>query len=135
MKSYPTLIKKLKQEIEEKQKELETAIGERLQIEQQIELLLESVEKEKFFVSSKRFDLNTVYFDASSKKISSYTQMLSRKTREVDALRCQLLELFRSCKKYELLLDKLNQEKESALRKKSDFEMQDIFQSARSQAE
>lgn len=135
MKSYATLIKKLKQEIDNKQKELERARGEKANIEQQIELLLETIEKEKFFVRSQKISFSTGYFESASKKISSYTQMVVRKVREIDGLSDELLELFRERKKYELLRDSAMHRRAEDLRKKADFEMQDIFQSARSSFE
>lgn len=132
MKSYVTLVKKLKQEIDTKQKEVEVARSERLDLKQQLELLLESLEKEKLFVDNKRFFVNTGYFERISKKISAYTHMVSTKDKEIELLTDDLLELFRERKKYELLIERAKQNRQFEEMKRVDFELQDIFQGSRS---
>src|SRR5690349_15567773 len=127
MKTYITLIKQVKSEIELKQKALNQVHRDRTNLEQQIELMIETFEREQLEVSLHKVFFNPKYFDRISNKIKVYRNLLQSKIDEFEKLQDEILALFSKRKQYETLLK--NHEERIAFehQKKEAQEIEDLF--------
>ena len=127
MKTYCILIKQAKAEIEQKQKELNQILRDKLNLEQQIEHLLETFEREQIGVSLHKSFFNPKYFDRVSNKIKAYSHLLKTKNDEYDALKDEIFGLFSRRKQYEILLENLERKLALEHQKKEAEEIEDLF--------
>lgn len=127
MKTYITLIKQAKSEIELKQKALNQVHRDRTNLEQQIEHMVETFEREQLEVSLHKVFFNPKYFDRISNKIKVYRNLLQSKIDEFQKLQDEILALFSKRKQYETLLK--NYEERIALehQRKEAQELEDLF--------
>jgi hypothetical protein len=123
MKTYITLIKQIKAVIQEKQKELDQVHRDKTNLEQQIEHLVETFEREQIEIALKKSFVNPTYFDRISNKIKAYRYLLQSKLDEFQVLQDEMFVLFSQRKQYEILLH--NWENKMKL-ERSKREMQDI---------
>jgi hypothetical protein len=130
MKTYITLIKQVKSEIEMRQKALNQVHRDKTNLEQQIEHMLETFEREQIEVSLHKVFFNPKYFDRISNKIKVYRNLLQSKLDEFQMLQDEILALFSKRKQYETLLK--NYEERIALehQKKEAQELEDLFRPA-----
>lgn len=127
MKTYITLIKQAKSEIELKQKALNQVHRDRANLEQQIEYMVKTFEQEQIEVSLHKVFFNPKYFDRISNKIKVYRNLLQSKIDEFQKLQDEILALFSKRKQYETLLK--NYEERIALeqQRKEAQELEDLF--------
>lgn len=127
MKTYITLIKQVKSEIEIRQKALNQVHRDKTNLEQQIDHMIETFEREQIEVSLHKVFFNPKYFDRISNKIKVYRNLLQSKLNEFQALQDEILALFSKRKQYETLLK--NYEERIALehQKKEAQELEDLF--------
>lgn len=130
MKTYITLIKQVKSEIEMRQKALNQVHRDKTNLEQQIDHMLETFEREQIEASLHKVFFNPKYFDRISNKIKVYRNLLQSKLDEFQALQDEILALFSKRKQYETLLK--NYEEKIALehQKKEAQELEDLFRPA-----
>jgi chromosome segregation ATPase len=130
MKTYITLIKQVKSEIEMRQKALNQVQRDKTNLEQQIDHMLETFEREQIEVSLHKVFFNPKYFDRISNKIKVYRNLLQSKLDEFQTLQDEILALFSKRKQYETLLK--NYEERIALehQKKEAQELEDLFRPA-----
>jgi flagellar export protein FliJ len=127
MKTYLILIKQAKAEIEQKQKELNQILRDKLNLEQQIEHLLETFEREQSGISLHKSFFNPKYFDRVSNKIKAYSHLLKTKNNECETLKDEIFTLFSRRKQYEILLENLEQRLVVEHRRKEAQEIEDLF--------
>lgn len=127
MKTYVTLIKQVKAEIEHKQKEVEQAYRDKLNLEQQIDHLVETLEREHLEAALHKAFFNPAYFDRITNKIKAYRHLLKSKNDEIEAFREDILSLFSQRKKYESLLENLHQEELKKYQKRQADQLEDLF--------
>jgi predicted RNase H-like HicB family nuclease len=127
MKTYLILIKQAKAEIEQKQKELNQILRDKLNLEQQIELLIETFEHEQNEISLHKSFFNPKYFDRVSNKIKAYSHVLRTKNDEYDALKDEIFGLFSRRKQYEILLENLERRLAVEHQQKEALEIEDLF--------
>lgn len=127
MKTYVTLIKQVKVEIEHKHKEVEQAYRDKINLEQQIEHLVETLEKEHLEASLHKAFFNPTYFDRITNKIKAYRYLLNSKHEEIEQLRQDILALFSTRKKYEILLESFYQEELRKHQKREECQLEDLF--------
>jgi flagellar export protein FliJ len=127
MKTYLVLIKQAKAEIEQKQKELNQILRDKLNLEQQIEHLLETFEREQVGVSLHKTFFNPKYFDRISNKIKAYSHLLKTKNGEYESLKDQIFALFTRRKQYEVLLENIERRLAVEHQRKEAQEIEDLF--------
>lgn len=127
MKTYVTLIKQVKAEIQQKQKELDQVYRDKTNLEQQIEHLLETFEREQIEVSLHKTFFNPKYFDRISNKIKAYRHLLQGKLEEYQTLQDAVFNLFSQKKQYEILLEKWQLKIRLEREKRETQEIEDIF--------
>ncbi|GEM_PF-2266931 len=130
MKTYITLIKQVKSEIEMRQKALNQVHRDKTNLEQQIDHMLETFQREQIEVSMHKVFFNPKYFDRISNKIKVYRNLLQSKLDELQVLQDEILTLFSKRKQYETLLK--NYEEMIALerKKKEAQDLEDLFRPA-----
>jgi chromosome segregation ATPase len=127
MKTYVTLIKQVKAEIQQKQKELDQVYRDKTNLEQQIEHLVETFEREQVEITMKKSFVNPKYFDRLSNKIKAYRHLLQSKLEEYKALQDEIFNLFSQRKQYEILLHNWEHKKKLERDKREMQEIEDIF--------
>jgi hypothetical protein len=129
MKTYITLIKQAKAEIELKQKEIDQVFRDKSMLEQQIGHLSETLEREYIEASFHKTFFNPVYFDRITNKIRAYRHLLNTKNEEFEMLREEILSLFSTRKKYEIVLQNLRQRLLLQHNKREEERLEDLFRS------
>lgn len=129
MKTYITLIKQVKSEIEMRQKALNQVLRDKKNLEQQIEHMLETFEREQIEVSLHKVFFNPKYFDRISSKIKVYRNLLQSKSDEFQKLQDDILALFSKRKQYEILLKNYEERIAQEQQKKEAQELEDLFKS------
>lgn len=129
MKTYITLIKQVKSEIEMRQKALNQVLRDKKNLEQQIEHMLETFEREQIEVSLHKVFFNPKYFDRISSKIKVYRNLLQSKSDEFQKLQDDILALFSKRKQYEILLKNYEERIAQEQQKKEAQELEDLFRS------
>lgn len=129
MKTYITLIKQVKSEIEMRQKALNQVLRDKKNLEQQIEHMLETLEREQIEVSLHKVFFNPKYFDRISSKIKVYRNLLQSKSDEFQKLQDDILALFSKRKQYEILLKNYEERIAQEQQKKEAQELEDLFRS------
>jgi chromosome segregation ATPase len=127
MKTYIVLIKQVKAEIEHKHKEIEQVYRDKVNLEQQIEHLIETLEKEYLEASTHKAFFNPTYFDRVTNKIKAYRYLLNSKNEEIEQLREEIFSLFSRRKKYEVLLESFYQEESRQHQKRQAAQLEDLF--------
>lgn len=130
MKTYVTLIKQVKSEIELRQKALNQVHRDRANLEQQIERMLETFEREQIEVSQHKVFFNPKYFDRISNKINVYRNLLQSKINEFETLQDEILALFLKRKQYETLLKNYEEKLAFETQKKEAQDLEDVFRPA-----
>lgn len=127
MKTYITLIKQVKAEIQERQKALDHVYRDKTNLEHQIEHLVETFEREQIEVTMKKSFVNPKYFDRISNKIKAYRHLLQSKLAEYKALQDEIFNLFSQRKQYEILLHNWEHKMKLERSKREMQEIEDIF--------
>lgn len=126
MKTYLTLIKQTKADIKQIQKEMAQANQDKRSLEHQIEHMLETLEREHLEVSFHKTFFNPAYFDRMRNKLKAYRQLLQTKDEELTVLHNVLMDLFASQKKYEVVLEHLNNNTILEKRKEEAAQLEDV---------
>jgi chaperonin cofactor prefoldin len=127
MKTYITLIKQVKAEIQEQQKALDHVYRDKMNLEHQIEHLVETFEREQIEVTMKKRFVNPKYFDRVSNKIKAYRHLLQSKTEEYKTLQDEIFNLFSQRKQYEILLQNWEHKMKLERAKREMQDIEDVF--------
>lgn len=127
MKAYRVLSKQIQSQIEMKQKDIAKAYQDQNSLEDQIEYLKESLEKEHIASSLHRQFVNPKYFERVGNKIQAYTHLLRGKEEEIEGLQEEVRELFAERKKYDVLVETMITRLRLAKQKEEEEMLADLF--------